>query len=176
MTDIVDEIRNIVLVANQGAGKTSLAEIMLFKEGISKRIGRVEDGNTLMDFEPEETKRNSSISSAFHQFDWNKHTITFIDTPGDQNFFTDTRICMQAADSALVVIDAVDGVKVQTEQAWEFAKEFNMPCLIFINKLDRERSDFFRTFKDAEKCFKPKPIITKLPIGSEAGFKGVIDL
>ncbi|MBT8358814.1 MAG: elongation factor G [Deltaproteobacteria bacterium] len=176
MTDIVDELRNIVLVAHQGAGKTSLAEIMLFKAGISKRIGRVEDGNTLMDFEPEETKRNSSISSAFHQFDWNKHTITFIDTPGDQNFFTDTRICMQAADSALVVIDAVDGVKVQTEQAWEFAKEFNMPCLIFINKLDRERADFSRTLDDATQCFKPKPIITQLPIGSEEDFIGVVDL
>jgi len=176
MTDMVDEIRNIALVAHQGAGKTSLAEMMLFKAGISKRIGRVEDGNTLMDFEPEEIKRNSSISSAFHQFDWDKHTVTFIDTPGDQNFFTDTRICMQAADSAIVLIDAVDGVKVQTEQAWEFAKEFNMPCLIFINKLDRERADFSRTFEDANECFKPKSIITQLPIGSEEDFKGVVDL
>jgi len=176
MTDMVDEIRNLALVAHQGAGKTTLAEIMLFKAGISKRIGRVEDGNTLMDFEPEEIKRNSSISSSFHQYDWDKHTVTFIDTPGDQNFFTDTRICMQAADGAVVVIDAVDSVKVQTEQAWEFAQEFNMPCLIFINKLDRERADFLRTFKDANECFKPKPIITQLPIGKEEDFKGVVDL
>ncbi len=176
MTDMVDEIRNIALVAHQGAGKTTLAEIMLFIAGIGKRIGRVEDGNTLMDFEPEEIKRNSSISSSFHQYDWDKHTITFIDTPGDQNFFTDTMICMQAADGAVVVIDAVDSVKVQTEQAWEFAKEFNMPCLIFINKLDRERADFLRTFKDASECFKPKPIITQLPIGKEEDFKGVVDL
>jgi len=176
MTDIVGEIRNVALVAHQGAGKTSLAEIMLYKAGISKRIGRVEDGNTLMDFEPEEIKRNSSISCSFHQYDWDKHTVTLIDTPGDQNFFTDTRICMQAADGAVAVIDAVDGVKVQTEQAWEFAKEFNMPCLIFINKLDRERADFFRTFKDTNECFKPKPIITQLPIGKEEDFKGVVDL
>jgi elongation factor G len=176
MTDMVDDIRNIALVAHQGAGKTSLAEIILYKAGISKRIGRVEDGNTLMDFEPEEIKRNSSISSSFHQFDWDKHTVTLIDTPGDQNFFTDTKICMQAADGAVVIIDSVDGVKVQTEQSWEFAKEFNMPCLIFINKLDRERADFSLTFKDATECFKPKPIITQLPIGSEEDFKGVIDL
>ncbi len=176
MTDMVDEIRNVALVAHQGAGKTSLAEIMLYKAGISKRIGRVEDGNTLMDFEPEEIKRNSSISSSFHQFDWDKHTITFIDTPGDQNFFTDTRICMQAADGAVVVIDAVDGVKVQTEQAWEFAKDYKIPCLIFINKLDRERADFSRTFKDAKECFKPKSIITQLPIGTEEDFKGIVDL
>ncbi|MDY6793360.1 MAG: elongation factor G [Thermodesulfobacteriota bacterium] len=176
MTDMVDEIRNVTLVAHQGAGKTSLAEIMLYNAGVSKRIGRVEDGNTIMDFEPEEIKRNSSISSSFHQLDWNKHSITLIDTPGDQNFFTDTRICMQAADGAVVLIDAVDGVKVQTEQAWEFATEFNMPCIIFINKLDRERADFSRTFKDATECFKPKPIITQLPIGSEQDFKGVVDL
>ncbi|MDX2439235.1 MAG: elongation factor G [Desulfobacterales bacterium] len=176
MTDRVDEIRNIALVAHQGAGKTTLAEIMLFKAGISKRVGRVEDGNTLMDFEPEEIKRNSSISSSFHQYDWDKHTVTLIDTPGDQNFFTDTKICMQAADGAVVVIDAVDGVKVQTEQAWEFAKDYKIPCLIFINKLDRERADFSRTFKDAKECFKPKSIITQLPIGTEEDFKGIVDL
>jgi elongation factor G len=176
MTDMVNDIRTVALVAHQGAGKTSLSEIMLHKAGISKRVGRVEDGNTLMDFEPEEIKRNSSISCSFHSYGWEKHTVTLIDTPGDQNFFTDTRICMQAADGAIVVIDAVDGVKVQTEQAWEFAEEFNMPCLIFINKLDRERADFSRTFKDAEECFKPKPIITQLPIGSEEDLIGVIDL
>jgi elongation factor G len=176
MTDIVGEIRNVALVAHQGAGKTSLAEIMLYKAGISKRIGRVEDGNTLMDFEPEEIKRNSSISSSFHQYEWDKHTVTLIDTPGDQNFFTDTKTCIQAADGAVVIIDSVDGVKVQTEQAWEFAEEFNMPCLIFINKLDRERADFSLTFKDATECFKPKPIITQLPIGTEEDFIGVVDL
>ena len=83
---------------------------------------------------------------------------------------------MQAADGAVVVVDAVDGVKVQTEQALEFAEEFNTPCLIFINKLDRERADFLRTFKDANECFKPKLIITQLPIGTEEDFKGVVDL
>ena len=176
MTLQVESLRNIALVAHGGAGKTSLAEVMLFNTGVTNRLGRVDDENTLMDFEPEELKRHISLSSAFHQYSWKKHTISLIDTPGDQNFFSDTRLCMQAADGTVVVIDAVDGVKVQTEQAWDFIDEFNLPSVIFINKLDRERSDFFRTFKDAEKCFKPKPIITQLPIGSEAGFKGVIDL
>jgi elongation factor G len=176
MSEKVESLRNIALVAHSGAGKTSLAEAMLYNSGTIKRLGRVEDGNTAMDFEPEELKRLSSISSAFHQYDWKKHTVTIIDTPGDQNFFSDTLSCQQSADGALVVIDAVDGVKVQTEQAWEFAKDFDQPCMIFINKLDRERADFSRAFQDAAGIFEPKPIILQLPIGAEADFKGVIDL
>ena len=176
MIEIVKTLRNIALVGHLSAGKTSLAEVILFKSGTVNRHGRVEDGNTAMDFEPEELKRQTSISTAFHQFTWKKHTVNLIDTPGDQNFFSDTRTCMQAADSAVVVIDAVDGVKVQTEQAWEFAGEFNLPRVIFINKLDRERADFFRAFKDVTGCFEPKPIIVQLPIGSETNFNGIVDL
>ena len=176
MSEKGESLRNIALVAHSGAGKTSLAEAMLYDSGVIKRLGRVEDGNTTMDFEPEELKRTSSISSAFNQYNWKKHTVNLIDTPGDQNFFSDTRSCQQSADGAVVVIDAVDGVKVQTEQAWEFAKEFNQPCVIFINKLDRERADFMRAFQDASDIFKPKPIILQLPIGTEAEFKGLVDL
>jgi elongation factor G len=102
--------------------------------------------------------------------------VNLIDTPGDQNFFSDTKSSMQAADGVVVVIDAVDGVKVQTELAWEFAKTFKQPCVIFINKLDRERADFNRTFEDAKVSFEPKPIILQLPIGAEAEFKGIVDL
>jgi len=176
MSEIVESLRNIALVAHSGAGKTSLAEAMLFDGGVTKRLGRVEDGNTAMDFEPEELKRTSSISSGFHQVEWKKHTINIIDTPGDQNFFSDTLSCQQAADGALVVIDAVDGVKVQTEQAWEFANNFQQPCMIFINKLDRERADFSRAFEEVADIFEPKPIILQLPIGAEDEFKGVVDL
>jgi len=176
MSEKVESLRNIALVAHSGAGKTSLAEAMLYDSGIIKRLGRVEDGNTAMDFEPEELKRTSSISSGFHQYDWKKHTINLIDTPGDQNFFSDTRSCQQAADGVVVVIDAVDGVKVQTEQVWEFAGEFGQPCVIFINKLDRERAEFSRAFQDVGDLFEPKPIILQLPIGAEAEFKGIVDL
>jgi len=176
MTEMIENLRNIVLVSHGGAGKTSLAEVLLFNAGITNRIGRIEDGNTVMDFEPEEIKRSASISSGFHQYNWKKHTVNIIDTPGDQNFFSDTKSCMQAADGAVVVVDAVDGVKVQTEQAWDFAEEFNLSLVIFINKMDRERADFFRTFKDVTENFKPKPIILQLPIGKEADFSGIIDL
>ena len=176
MSEKVERIRNIALIGHGGAGKTSLAEAMLFDAGMIKRLGSVEEGNTAMDFEPEELKRRSSISSGFHQLNWKNHTVNLIDTPGDQNFFSDTKSCLQAADGAVVVVDAVDGVKVQTELAWEFAKEFNLPCVIFINRLDRERADFNRTFEDAKVSFDPKPIILQVPIGSEAEFKGVVDL
>ncbi len=176
MSEKIENLRNIALVAHSGAGKTSLAEAMLYDSGTIKRLGRVEDGNTAMDFEPEELKRTASISSGFHQYNWKKHTTNLIDTPGDQNFFSDTRSCLQAADGVVVVIDAIDGIKVQTEQAWEFAAEFNQPLVTFINKLDRERADFHQAFQEAGEIFKPKPIILQLPIGAEVEFKGVVDL
>lgn len=176
MSETVEKLRNVALVGHGGAGKTSLAEVMLYKAGVTNRIGRVEDGNTVMDYEPEELKRQSSISGSFHQFKWKKHTVNIIDTPGDQNFFNDTIFCMQAADCALFLIDGVDGIKVQTEQGWEYAKEFNLPSVIFINKLDRERSDFKRALEDAREILDPKPIVVQLPIGKETSFKGVIDL
>ncbi len=176
MTEAIKKLRNVALIGHGGAGKTSLAEVMLFNTGVINRQGRVEDGNTAMDFEPEETKRQSSISAGFHQLKWDEHAITIIDAPGDQNFFSDTRLSMQAADGAVVVIDGVDGVKVQTEQAWDFADEFELPRVIFINKLDRERASFRRAVDDAAKILTPKPLIIQLPIGKEADFNGVVDL
>ena len=176
MTEMVDKIRNVALVGHGNSGKTSLAEVMLYQAGVTNRLGRVEDGNTSMDFEPEELKRNISISSGFNQFNWKKHSVTLVDTPGDQNFFTDTKFCMQAVDGAIVLVDAVDGIKVQTDQAWGFAENLKLPCVILINKLDRERADFSRAFQDAVKSFEPKPIMLHLPVGSESDFKGVVDL
>jgi elongation factor G len=176
MADNATNLRNIALVAHSGAGKTSLAEVMLFNAGTTNRHGRVEDGNTVMDFEPEELKRTASISSGFAQFSWKKQTISLIDTPGDQNFFTDTKLCMQAADSALVAIDAVDGIKVQTEQALEFAEKYALPLMIFINKLDKERADVNKIFSEATEIFDVKPLLLQLPIGKEAGFNGIVDL
>jgi elongation factor G len=176
MSETINPSRNIALVSHGGAGKTSLSEVILFKTGVTKRIGRVEDGNTVMDFEPEELKRNASLSSGFAQYVWDKHTVTLIDTPGDQNFFTDTKLCMQAADSVAVLVDAVDGVKVQTEQAMDFANDFKTPCMFFINKLDRERADFARTLQDITDSLDIKPIPLPLPIGTEENFKGIVDL
>jgi elongation factor G len=172
-----EKLRNIALIAHGGAGKTSLAEAMLYNAGVTNRLGRTEDGNTVMDYEPEELKRLTSISSSFAQAPWKKYAVTIIDTPGDQNFFTDTKLCMQAADAAVVVVDGVDGVKVQTELGWDFAANDRMPSIIFLNKLDRERCDFQRALQDCRDSFgSPKPIIVQLPIGAEADFRGVVDL
>ena len=174
---MAEQLRNIALVAHGGAGKTSLTEVMLYNTGVTNRLGRTEDGNTVMDYEPEELKRLTSINSSFAQVPWKKQVISIIDTPGDQNFFSDTKLCMQAADGVLVVVDGVDGVKVQTEQAWEFAAANQQATAIFINKLDRERADFRRAFQDCQESFgSPKPIIIQLPIGTEADFKGIVDL
>ena len=176
MTDTVDKLKNIALVGHGGSGKTSLAEIMLYKAGVTNRLGRVEDGNTVMDFEPEELKRSASISSGFHQFGWKGHTISIIDTPGDQNFFTDTKMCIQAADSAALVIDAIDGVKVQSDLAWGFAAELDMPCMVFINKMDRERADFAKTVEDVQASLEPKPLYFSCPSVLKQILKGVVDL
>lgn len=174
---MADKLRNIAFIAHGGAGKTSLAEAMLFKTGVTTRQGRTEDGNTFMDFEPEELKRQTSISTGFAQVLWNKHTISVMDTPGDQNFFTDTKLSMYAADASVVVVDAVDGIKVQTEQAWDFAANYNQPLVIFLNKLDRERANFQSALQDCRESFSsPKPMIVQLPIGSEADFNGIVDL
>jgi elongation factor G len=176
MSGPVNELRNIGLIGHGGAGKTSLAESLLFDAGVTKRLGSVDEGNSVMDFEPEEVRRHISISTAFHQYTWKKHKVNIIDTPGDANFFSDARSCLQAADGAVVVVEAIDGVKVQTEQAWEFADQLEMPRVVFINKMDRDRADFFGTLKDVAETFTPKPILLQLPIGAEENFKGVVDL
>ncbi len=173
---MTEKSRNVAFVGQSGAGKTSVGEAMLFNAGVTTRLGSVDAGNSVLDFEPEELKRQSSISTSFHQFEWQKNSVSIIDTPGDQNFFSDTKLCLQAADSVVLVIDAIDGVKFQSEKAWDFAEQFNLPVAIFINKVDRERADFQRAFQEASEIFDPKPIILQLPIGKEAEFNGIVDL
>lgn len=171
-----DTLKNIALVGHGGGGKTSLAEALLFGAGVTTRLGRVDDGNTVMDFEPEEIARKVTISTAFHQYPWKKHRINIIDTPGDANFFADTRSSLQGADSVVFVVDSVDGVKVQTEQGWDIADKLSLPRAIFVNKMDRERADFFQTVKDIADIFELKPIPIQIPIGAEESFRGVVDV
>jgi elongation factor G len=177
MDEQVGKIRNIVLAGHAGAGKTMIAEAMLYNAKAIDRFGRVEEGNTAMDTEPEEVKRGASITTGLFQYEWRKNAISLLDTPGDQNFFSDSISCMQAADAAVIVIDSVDGVKVQTEESWEFTASRNMPCVVFINKLDKERADFDQAFKDAKEALaQPKLILLQLPIGAKENFSGVVDL
>jgi elongation factor G len=171
-----EQLRNVGLVAHVGSGKTSLAEAMLFNGKTSNRLGRVDDGTSNLDFEPEEIKRRITISTAFHHCNWKKNVINLIDTPGDDNFLSDTKFSLQAADGVVIVIDAIDGVKIGTEKVWDFADESQLPRVIFVNKMDRERANFYSVVEDIYKNFAVKATPISLPIGAEEKFKGVVDL
>ncbi len=176
MTEKIKKMRNVALAGHGGAGKTSLAEAMLYKAGAVTRFGKVEEGNTSMDFQPEEVKKQQSISSAFNKYSWKKYYTTLMDTPGDQNFFSSSKICLPAADSVILVIDGVGGPSAMTEEASACVAEYHQPSVLFINKLDRERADFHTAAEHCKNSLKLKTIITHLPIGKEADFKGVVDL
>lgn len=171
-----DKLRNIALAAHGGAGKTSLAEALIFNSGATNRLGRVEEGNTVMDYSEEEQRRCASLSSAFFQYEWKKHIISLIDTPGDPNFFSDTKTTMPAADAAVILIDACTGTDIRTEQSALFAADNRIPAIGFINKLDHERANFREAFESAALVLKPKPILVQLPMGEKTDFNGVVDL
>lgn len=169
-------LRNLALVGHGSTGKTSLCESLLYVAGKTDRLGRVEDGSSVMDYEPEEQKRRISITSALNFLEWEKHKINLIDTPGDANFAFDTRSCLSAVDAALILVDAVGKVEYQTEKVWDYAQEHKLARMIFISRMDRERASFEDTLADIRKRFKDKVTPLFIPIGKEASFTGVIDL
>jgi elongation factor G len=170
------KLRNLGIVAHGGAGKTSLAEAILFNTGMIDRLGRVDDGTSTMDFEPEEIKRKISITSSLDHCEWNGHSIHLVDTPGYGDFIADTRACMRTLDCAVVILSAISGVKVQTEEIWQWANEFEIPRIAFVNKMDRERANFLRAIDDMEKALKARGVAVQMPLGAEESFSGVIDL
>jgi elongation factor G len=172
-----DAIRNVGIFSHGGEGKTSIVEAMLFLAGENTRLGSVNDGTSLMDYEPEEIERKATISSSLACFEWGKSKINLLDTPGDDNFISDAKLCMRVVDGAIVVVSAVSGVKVQTEKVWQYANEFSVPVSLFVNKVDRERADFGRTVEDLQKNLTDKTVLViQMPMGAEENFKGVIDL
>lgn len=170
------KLRNLGIVAHGGAGKTSLAEAILFDAGMIDRLGRVDDGTSTMDFEPEEVKRRISITSALDHCEWKGHSIHIVDTPGYGNFIADTRACMRALDCAVVILSAISGVKAQTEEVWQWANEFEIPRIAIVNKMDRERANFFRAIDDMEKALGARGVAIQMPLGAEENFQGIIDL
>ncbi len=172
----LDRKRNLSIIAHGGAGKTTLSEAILCNAGITERPGSVDAGTSILDFEPEEQKRKISISAAIHHYDWSGHRVNIIDTPGYSNFLTETRDSLRITGGAVVMLSAISGVKVQTEKIWEFADEFEVCRIAFVNKMDRERSSFLRAVDDMEKVLKVKGVPVQIPIGEGAGFKGVVDL
>jgi len=170
------DLRNVALISHGGAGKTSLADAFLFDAKVNNRLGKVDDGTSLLDFEPEELKRYKTLSSSLHHFKWEKCEINIIDTPGDANFSADVQSCLQVVDAAIVVVDAVSGIQVQTEKVWRYANTFGLPRLIFINKVDMERANFKQVLTGIEDILGKKPLVIQLPLGEEASFQGIIDL
>lgn len=176
MKEDVAKVRTFAIIAHGGAGKTSLAEAMIFNAGVTTRLGKVDENTSIMDYEPEEVKRRITISTAFNTFTWNKHQLSVIDTPGDFNFIAETKTSMQGADAVLVLADAVDGVRVQTEKVWEFADEFGQPRAIFVSKMDRERADFDARVQEIQSSFGKACVPLQIPIGAAENLKGVVDI
>ena len=169
-------LRNLAVIGHGGTGKTSLCESLLFVSGKNERLGRVDDGSSNMDFEPEEQKKHVSISSAANFVEWDKHKINIVDTPGDSNFTFDIKCSVSIVDNAVVVIDSVGGVEFQTQKVWELANEYSLPRMIFINRMDRERADFNKVLESIKTKLKKKATPVCLPIGSEDKFQGIVDL
>ena len=170
------EIRDVALIGHGGSGKTSLAEAAFFDTKAVSRLGRVDDETSNLDVEPEEKKRKGTINPHCAPIEWQKTKINFIDTSGQGDFIVDTMTAIGAADSALCVVSASDGVQVYTEKTWEEADSLSMPSLIFINKMDRERADFAHAVESIQRSLSDKAVPIALPIGAESKFEGVIDL
>ena len=169
-------IRNVGIVGHGHCGKTSLTAALLFTAGASNRLLRVDEGNTLTDFDEEEIQRKFSISTTLAAIEWNGMKVNLLDTPGYNIFLNDTRSALVAADGALIIVDGVAGVEIQTEKVWSFAAEYHQPRAILINKLDRERASFTRALASIQKCFGRNAVPVHLPIGSERNFCGIVDL
>ncbi len=171
-----EKIRNIALIGHGSSGKTSLTSAILYDGGITNRLTRVDKGNTITDYDPDEIERQISINSAVCHLDWKDNKVNIIDCPGYTNFLWDTRASLRAVDAGVVVVCAVAGVEVGTEKGWEMLEDLHMPRLIVINKLDRENSDYERTLESIHQFFGRKAIPVQIPIGSEKDFVGMVDL
>ena len=169
-------IRNIAVVGHSGAGKTQLVSALLFDTGAVNRFGRVDDGTTVTDYDDEEIARKHTLACSLAYVEWNKHKINLIDTPGMANFLSDARAALRVSDGALVVVDAVAGVQVSTEKVWEAAAELEVPRIVVLNRLDRERASLDRALESLHTVFGRAVVPVQLPIGQEKTFRGVIDL
>ena len=175
MTD-VKLVRNVAILGHGNCGKTTLAEAMLFTAGKTNRLGRVDDGSSAMDYEPEEIKRNISIGAAFNHFTWKKHEVFLADTPGDDNFLNEAKFVAKIIDSALFCIGAATSIKNQTTKYTDFIEERRIPTIICITRMDRERADFANVIAGIKENLPLKPAIIYAPIGAEANFRGVVNI
>src|SRR5690349_9230425 len=171
-----DRIRNVALVGHRGSGKTSLHEALLFEAGATNRLGSVADGTTVSDADEDEKSRGMSISASLASFEWRDVKVNLIDTPGEPSFIADALGALRVCESAIFVVNGVMGVEVSTRRLWERAQELGVARLVYVNMLDRERADFFRTLESLKSAFGQHVVATEIPIGSEHEIRGVIDL
>jgi elongation factor G len=171
-----DRIRNVALVGHRGSGKTSLNEALLYQAGVVSRLGSINEGTTVSDSEPDEQARQMSISASLSSFEWDERKINLIDTPGEPSFVADALGSLRVCESAIFVVNAVMGVEVNTQRLWQRAEELDIARLLFVNMLDRERADFFRSLESLQQAFGRHVVATEIPIGSEHEVRGVIDL
>ncbi len=171
-----EQLRNIALLSHGSAGKTSLVEAMLFNSGVINRMGRVDEGTTVSDYDEEEIRRHISLSTSVVPCEWEGHKLNILDTPGYLDFVGEVKGAIRVADGALVLLDAVSGVEVGTDLVWGYADEHNLPRLVFINKMDRENANFKSCLEALREKFEADFIPIQLPIGSQEDFEGVVDL
>ncbi len=174
--DSPEKLRNVAVAGHNDTGKTTLVSALLYAAGVTNRLLRVEDGNTLTDFDHEETERKISIGLSTCFVPWQQHKINLIDCPGYHIFITETRAGLRAADAVLLAVSGVAGVEVNTEKVWSCAAEIELPVMLHLTKMDRERADFERALLGLQKSFGRAVLPVQLPIGSEHGFSGVVDL
>jgi elongation factor G len=171
-----ERVRNVALLGHNGSGKTTLAEALLFTAGVTTRQGRVEDGNTVSDYDPEETKRRISINLSLVPVPWKDSKINLLDAPGYADFVGEALAGIRVADAAIIVVDATAGVQVGTEQVWGHCEERGLPRALFVNKLDRENADFTRTLAALRERFGRNCVPVQMPIVQQGACKGIIDL
>jgi len=171
-----DRIRNVALVGHRGSGKTSLHEALLFEAGVIGRLGSVPDAGTVSDSDPDEQARQMSISTTLSSFEWQQRKLNLLDTPGEPSFVADALGALRVCESAVFVVNGVMGVEVSTSRLWARAAELDIARMLFVNMLDRERADFFRTLEQLKRAFGPHAVATEIPIGAEHDLEGVVDL
>ncbi len=176
MAKALDSQRTYAIIGAGGCGKTSLAEMLLFQSGVINRLGKIEEGTTSLDYEPEEIKRRGSIQPGFAQFDWAKNPHYLIDAPGDGNFNGDLEFLLIGADAVVFTIDAVDGVRPLAKKYWKLVKKADLPAIVFINKMDRDRADYDMAFQGLGSMLGMKTVPLFVPIGQQENFKGVVDV
>ncbi len=172
----IDKIRNVILVGHQSSGKTALAEAILFNAGVTNRIGRIEDGNTVLDSSPDEIERQISISSGLAIFEYEKHKINLLDTPGYEDFVGEVLASLSVVEGGIVVISGDSGVEVGTEKTWRYLNQNKLPRIVCVNKMDKEHADFDKCLSDAQKYLSSKVMPLVLPVGQGDSFRGVVDV